>query len=1348
MRRKKLNKIAVGGALIGALLVSTNAFAYDSRTTHPALTDEIVDFYNLNFPDEKLSEQDKKWLIKGTVDEDTPPRYMNHFYDPVHNTGWAGLNTSKEWALNPNLQASFANVDQAITKIPKGFNENSVYADYSYGRAIKDFAEGNRKRAMVAFGHTLHLLEDANVPEHTRGDTHLPWSGTESPYEKTMAKWSPENLNLAQELFKQKQKPVFKLGLASYFDNLANYSNNYFFSEDTINKNRYQKPKIIITKLIDRETFGFGYDRNGQLVKLAKLKVHITRNIIKIEKATLIDDTHDNSILNSYWERLSKDLVLNATGALRLFIKEAEAARKEYTLLKPQESKENWLTKVLGLLGISIGNSNNEQKDEKVAETPALIGGKTGELPLVTEVTSPVSRGDAIATPPKTPSLTPKTPATPSVSPTLLPKKTSDAKQSTSALLSSALKTGRVAISEIAWAGTDASSADEWIELYNAESQAMDISGWTLKSDDKSPEIVFKDGTVIPAGGFFLLERTDDSVISNINADFFGSFGQGGLNNDGERLTLSDGSGKVVDSVGAAGSKWYAGDSVNKTTMERIDAQKSGGEASNWHGFNGSDYNGRDAKNNFVKGTPKMKNSPAGTTYSGGGGGGGGNGGAFSPTPTPTPTPSVTPVPTPTPSPSQIPTPTPSPSPTPSPEPLPPLSVVINEIAWMGTANSSSNDEWLELYNTTAETIDLAGWTLKSTTGAVPDPVINLAGSIAPNGYFILERTNDLTISDIAAGQIYTGALSDTGETLELYDSGGQLQDRINSEGNWFAGKKEARKSMERKNAGQSGEDSANWQTNDGITKNGHNAAGQPINGTPNGPNSEGEAAASASNQKPSVVADLSVSGQDGNFGHFLLNWTAPDDPDTTVASLSYDIRYATESFVGPDGSEVPGKWVAAKQMAGPSIPPVAAEGMPQSVSLNMATAEASYNRQWFFALKTNDETDVSDISNVADGTTEQALAGGGWPLLGKDERRTSFSADSLDLGGGAAPPPFTWEFDAGFGYSASQPLIAENGDVYFGAGNATLFKFFVLNNENGSEKWAEPHLTLGQPSIPAVLADGAVYFGHLDPGVKMTALNNDGSLRWDFETSDRVNQLAVDSDGSAYFSAENNRFYALGADGTEKWRITWPSLFDFAPVILPNGNIAISAKSGGGLPHFYSYDSQTGAMLWEEHFSGGCVCSISNVSYDSAGDKLYASSGPFLVELPDDGSYLSSFKIDASGVGQASTMVAITPDTLLVGIDFTGWDLASGSRLFALNKSDKATKWQFQADARINQQIAIDGAGNVYFSTLNGKLYSLDSDGNLNWSIETGQYSNISPVLSEEGLVWGFNSKIVKIAP
>ena len=40
-------------------------------------------------------------------------------------------------------------------------------------------------------------------------------------------------------------------------------------------------------------------------------------------------------------------------------------------------------------------------------------------------------------------------------------------------------------------------------------------------------------------------------------------------------------------------------------------------------------------------------------------------------------------------------------------------NVVINEIAWMGSAASAS-DEWIELKNTTNESINLSGWTLQS----------------------------------------------------------------------------------------------------------------------------------------------------------------------------------------------------------------------------------------------------------------------------------------------------------------------------------------------------------------------------------------------------------------------------------------------------------------------------------------------------------------------------------------------------------------------------------------------------------------------------------------------------------
>ncbi len=158
----------------------------------------------------------------------------------------------------------------------------------------------------------------------------------------------------------------------------------------------------------------------------------------------------------------------------------------------------------------------------------------------------------------------------------------------------------------------------------------------------------------------------------------------------------------------------------------------------------------------------------------------------------------------------------------------------------MGTGNTSklSNDEWMELYNTTDQTIDLTGWTLNSLTGTSPDPQINLAHSIQPFGFYILERTDDNTIPGIIANQIYTGSLIDSGENLELKDSSGLLIDSVHSEGSWFGGDKASRSSMERIDPYKPGNDLTNWGTNNGINKNGLNAEGGLINGTPGQPNS------------------------------------------------------------------------------------------------------------------------------------------------------------------------------------------------------------------------------------------------------------------------------------------------------------------------------------------------------------------------------------------------------------------------------------------------------------------------------------------------------------------------------
>ena len=166
------------------------------------------------------------------------------------------------------------------------------------------------------------------------------------------------------------------------------------------------------------------------------------------------------------------------------------------------------------------------------------------------------------------------------------------------------------------------------------------------------------------------------------------------------------------------------------------------------------------------------------------------------------------------------------------------LEVVINEVAWGGTA-ASANHEWIELKNTTTATIDLTGWRLIGSGGATP-PNITLSGTIPISGYFLLERATDLAVSDIAADQIYTvGTLLNTSGILTLTDSISDVIDTANGNGGSWPGGSGAPtyRTMERIDPLTIDTD-ANWASNDGVTHNGLDANGNPLNGTPKQQNS------------------------------------------------------------------------------------------------------------------------------------------------------------------------------------------------------------------------------------------------------------------------------------------------------------------------------------------------------------------------------------------------------------------------------------------------------------------------------------------------------------------------------
>ncbi|MFA5714902.1 MAG: lamin tail domain-containing protein [Candidatus Paceibacterota bacterium] len=317
----------------------------------------------------------------------------------------------------------------------------------------------------------------------------------------------------------------------------------------------------------------------------------------------------------------------------------------------------------------------------------------------------------------------------------------------------------QVVFNEIAWMGSVASSNDEWIELKNVSSKDINLKGWSVSDKGDNIKIAFG-SLIIPANGFILLERTDDNTVPFKQADLIY---QGALSNKDEELYLFNNSCGVEDYV-SAGPDWAAGNNTEKRTMERM------GDFS-WLTYSGSGTNN-------ILGTPKEVNSLGkkeekkttsstqsnNVTLAVSGGG------------------SSTPIEV-----SYCPQLNLS-SPT--------HSVVINEVAWMGSLTSSS-DEWIELKNSSGEIINMNNWQLLDQDNQVKI-VFSSADTIDPNAFYLLERTDDNSVPNILTDKIYSGALSDTNESLRLFDSSCQLIDEVLASPDWPNGDKENKKTMER----------------------------------------------------------------------------------------------------------------------------------------------------------------------------------------------------------------------------------------------------------------------------------------------------------------------------------------------------------------------------------------------------------------------------------------------------------------------------------------------------------------------------------------------------------------------
>ena len=225
------------------------------------------------------------------------------------------------------------------------------------------------------------------------------------------------------------------------------------------------------------------------------------------------------------------------------------------------------------------------------------------------------------------------------------------------------------------------------------------------------------------------------------------------------------------------------------------------------------------------------------------------------------------------------------------------MPVVINEVAWAGTAGSSA-DEWIELYNKTSRTLSLANMTLYADDFS---PYLPLSGTIAPASYFLIERkntgeTNEATESSVigVTADLWTsfgvGLKNSGAENLTLaWKSSGEATTTIDyvpkCGNNWCGGDLANYLTMERYDASSSGSDGGNWGTAiSSYIKNGTDASGGAIKGTPKSRNGfshlpfiSGSAPASAAS---TVSANKTLTAARSPY---LITFTATVNPGATL---------------------------------------------------------------------------------------------------------------------------------------------------------------------------------------------------------------------------------------------------------------------------------------------------------------------------------------------------------------------------------------------------------------------------------------------------------------------------------
>ncbi len=178
----------------------------------------------------------------------------------------------------------------------------------------------------------------------------------------------------------------------------------------------------------------------------------------------------------------------------------------------------------------------------------------------------------------------------------------------------------------------------------------------------------------------------------------------------------------------------------------------------------------------------------------------------------------------------------------------------------------------------------------------------------------------------------------------------------------------------------------------------------------------------------------------------------------------------------------------------------------------------------------------------------------------------------------------------------------------------------------DGNKKWGLK-TPLFLESTPAIADDGTIYIGSFSEtgtGAGVYAISSDGKEKWHFATQYKeiMSTPAIGKDGTMYFGSESHDFYALNQDGTLKWTFETNGSVVSSPAIGADGTIYVGVGAfGTGQPGFYAFNPD-GTIKWSSLIdrsidSSPAIGSDGTVYVTSWDNHLHAFGGP-REEVPD----------------------------------------------------------------------------------------------------------------------------------